>query len=97
MGSIRSPISGRIYKTDGSIVNIVDLLNTCNVQPVKGLPKYDIDEYAPLSGFIIGEDGKVYSLAELLTAINTSEETIMQAIQTVLASVTEINGGTFNR
>ena len=60
-----SPATGRIIKEDGSVVNLVNLLNTGSVTPVSNTV-YDINQYSPRSGRILGEDGKAYNLVDLL-------------------------------
>jgi len=60
-----SPTSGRLLAEDGSVVNIVDLLNTGTVASISD-KVYDIDNYSPRSGRVIGEDGRLYNLVDLL-------------------------------
>jgi len=60
-----TPATGRTLAEDGSVVNIVDILNTSGIAPVDDTV-YDIEQYSPRSGRILGEDGKAYNLVELL-------------------------------
>lgn len=59
------PTSGRILAEDGSVINIVDLLNDGTVLPVSVI-KHDIEAYSPRSGRVIGEDGLLYNVVDLL-------------------------------
>jgi len=64
------PASGRMLAEDGSVINIVDILNAGGgVSPVSSTV-YDINVYAPRTGRVVGEDGKAYNLVDLLSAIS---------------------------
>jgi hypothetical protein len=53
----------------GSIVNIVDVLNsTAGVSPVSE-QVFNIEAFAPQTGRVLGEDGKTYNLVDIFLAI----------------------------
>jgi len=60
-----TPATGRTLAEDGSVVNLVDILNTTGIAPVDDTI-YDIEQYSPRSGRILGEDGKAYNFVDLL-------------------------------
>jgi|GEM_PF-4787743 len=62
------PASGRLIAENGTVVNIVDILNTLGVAPASD-QRLDIEAYAARSGRILGEDGQMYNLVDLLAAL----------------------------
>lgn len=102
MANNSSPTTGRIYKTDGTTVNVVDLLGGGGVLPIDNLATFDITNFTPLNGLVIGEDGKAYDLVTLLEAAGLPEEAVAQVVaaaiaqaQEIIDDVTEVNGGDF--
>lgn len=102
MANNSSPTTGRIYKSDGTTVNVVDLLGGGSALPIDNLGAFDITKYTPLNGTVIGEDGKLYDLVALLEAAGLPEEAVEQVVaaaiakaQEIIDDVTEVNGGDF--
>lgn len=59
--------TGQRTDYDGSVKNIVDILNVNGVTPISNTV-YDLKNLKAESGIIIGSDGRAYSLIQLLEA-----------------------------
>lgn len=59
--------TGQRTDCDGSVKNIVDILNVNGVTPISNTV-YDLKNLKAESGIIIGSDGRAYSLIQLLEA-----------------------------
>lgn len=59
-----NPLSGRMVKEDGGIINIADKL--AGDQPAATTGKFPINSMSPMSGRMIREDGSIVNIADLI-------------------------------